>query len=204
MNYLSPNWWVYRISGCHQPYELGNQAWGFSPPQGFWHFQCSCNTFEEGTGMAEAGARVRRGWGVNVVCWSFRMWSFVGWWFSNPYHPCMVYFPTFCHRNEPNVGNYTSPMHPMGIGCFNFNQWLRQPIQKLLVMMCFCVFVRIFSRYGSSEYERISCYIFDLEHQGYAVFVLVKDQEPEWVLAEWQFCWLFFPNDMIQPVLILL
>ena len=48
------------------------------------------------------------------------------------------------------------------------------------VLLCFCTdFFQIWS-----EYERISCYIFDLEHQGYAVFVLVKDQEPEWVLAE--------------------
>ena len=35
-------------------------------------------------------------------------------------------------------------------------------------------------------------YIFDLEHQGYAVFVLVKDQEPEWVFSRMTILFVIF------------
>ena len=28
----------------------------------------------------------------------------------------LVYLPTFTNKNQPNVGKYTSPMDPMGIG----------------------------------------------------------------------------------------
>ena len=38
---------------------------------------------------------------------------------SIPYHPCMVYLPTFTcnyHKHQPNVGKYTvRPMDPMGM-----------------------------------------------------------------------------------------
>ena len=50
--------------------------------------------------------------------------------FPFPYHPCIVYLPTFTKENQLNVGKYTSPMD--GVGTHGFGIFVSPPSQMLI------------------------------------------------------------------------